>query len=195
MSDSGEGGGRRRGSSASSGRGRQPEACPTRLWLPTVVWRCAECVYGEKRAQEISIYRRGRGGDGDLAGALWSVARRRMASVRGGEDAGDHAGAVDEQLQAQKRGTRRAQGHGCTVALAASCLCLLRRAPASASARAELRGCKQGWWRGLARCCSRGSEHARNRGSSAPQSAERVGRMPTPLDERRHRVNFGIGLS
>ena len=68
--------------------------------------------------------------------------RRGMASVREGQDAGGHAGAVGELRRAQERGTRRAQGHIHTVALAAPCHCSLRQAPASASARVQLRGLK-----------------------------------------------------
>ena len=45
----------------------------------------------------------------------------------------------------------------------------------------------------MARFGSQGSEHARNRALGGTQSAST--RMPAPLDERGHRVDYDIRLS
>ena len=115
-----------------------------------------------------------------------------MSSVRGEEDTRDHAGAVDEQRRAQEHGTRRAQGHGRTVALAAM--------PVLAAASSGI-GEHQGGVKGVQTRMVAWFGKVRRPGQRARTeqrlwcTGERVGRMPTPLDEHRHRVNFGIRLS
>ena len=66
-------------------------------------------------------------------------ARRRAASVRGGEGDGGHAATVGERRRAQDQGNGDEHSALRTVGLAGPCPCSLRRAPASASAREELR--------------------------------------------------------
>ena len=117
-------------------------------------------------------------------------ARRRAASVRGGEGDATHAATVGERGRAQNRGEGDEHSAHRTVTLAGPCPCLLQRALASVSARGELRGFGQRWWRGLARYGSRGSEHARNRARGGTQSA--ATHMPAPLDERGHHVDYEI---
>ena len=65
-------------------------------------------------------------------------ARRRAASVRGGEGDESHAATVGERRRAQDQGDGDEQSALRTVGLAGSCPCSLRRAPASVSTREEL---------------------------------------------------------
>ena len=66
-------------------------------------------------------------------------ARRRAASVRGGEGDGGHAATVGERRRAQDQGDGDEHSALRTVGLAGPCPCSLRRAPASVIAREELR--------------------------------------------------------
>ena len=63
---------------------------------------------------------------------------RRTASVREGEEDIAHAGTVGERGRAQGREEDDEHSAPCTVALVGPCPCPLRRAPESASSRAEL---------------------------------------------------------
>ena len=73
-------------------------------------------------------------------------ARRRAASVRGGEGDAAHAGTMGEWGRAQEQGDGNEHSANRTVGLAGPCPCSLRRAPASASAREELRTLRRRWW-------------------------------------------------
>ena len=70
-------------------------------------------------------------------------AQRRAASVRGGEGDAAHAGTMGERGREQDREEGDEHSAERTVALAGPRPCSLRRAPASASARAELRGSRR----------------------------------------------------
>ena len=137
-----------------------------------------------------SFYRRASGVDRGSAGDTWTLrpvtsgvserGRRRRSSRGDCGRTGTNTGS---------RGRRRAQCRAhCGVG---------RTAPVLAAAssgvgecQGELRGLGCRWWRGLARFGSRGSEHARNRALGGTQSAST--RMPAPLDERGHRVDYDI---
>ena len=116
---------------------------------------------------------------------------RRAARGRSGSTGGHLSTAPGDERRQRERGKRteltrellasadehRGEGEDdehsaqCTVFFAGPCPCPLRRAPALASARVELREWRRGWWRGLA-CSGRlGSEHALNRALGGTQSA------------------------
>ena len=76
-----------------------------------------------------------------------------------------------EQGRAQERGEGDEHSAQRTVGLAGPCLCLLRRAPASASARVKLMALRRGWWQSFARSGRRGKRARANRALGGTQSA------------------------
>ena len=174
-------------------RGRRPEACPAGLWLPTRSWGVCECWMVLEEAGVALFIGERRGCFGLRRWTPVHGARRRAASVRGREGGAAHAAIVGERGRAQERGEGDKHSAHHTVGLAGPCPCSLQRAPASASARGELRELRGRWWRSLARYGSRGSEHARNRALGGTQSAST--RTPAHLDERGHRVDYDIRSS
>ena len=117
-------------------------------------------------------------------------ARRRAASVRGGEGDGGHAATVGEWRRAQDQEDGDEHSALRTVGLAGPCPCSLRRAPASAIARGKLMALRQGWWRSLARSGRRG-KRARAK-QSARRHSERVDTQAGIVYTRGHRVNFAL---